>query len=155
MKLTFLPAFISSVILLSCSKSQSRPALPPNLGQWKINNFTFKATTTILDSDNDGFITLVSMDSTDNRKAIIYFSNIPSGNYYYNVVQGVMEGTKSDSCTLLVGSTTEAYVSETISGEKVFVTISGGKISASFNNILVEGVNDHDTTRASGNLIQQ
>jgi hypothetical protein len=131
MRASFITIIIAtfSIILFGCKKST-----PPTVTttsattQWTIDGITFKGISTYFVSAAD----LFSSDSSGNA-IDVYFSAIPTVNATYTVT-----ALPPSAGQCIVGAdliSSDSYTSTGVSGDKVTVTVSGGKVTASFTNI--------------------
>jgi hypothetical protein len=136
-------AVITALTFSSCKKSSSGGA--PN--QWTLNGTTYKG---IITSNEFGFLS--SLDASGNA-ADISFVVTPTANGTYTVTDG--SGSDASDCSLEIETASgDGWASTGKAGDKVTVTVSGGKITASFSGVTVESLNTQAVTTTSGTLVQ-
>jgi hypothetical protein len=142
--------FVSIVLLFaisSCKKSSSS-GLAANT--WTLNGTTYKSIGGGIFTA--GANTLTGLDASGNSASVEFNVTPTAGTYTVTA-----DGTDSTDCIveLTTGATSDFWGSTGKAGDKVTVTVSGGKISASFTNITVESTNTpSDSTTTSGSLVQ-
>ena len=120
---------------------------------WTYNGTTYKAIGTGYDSVYSMAI-LGGPDATGNYINIDLNSH-PGVSGVFNVVSSRLDlGTGSSNCTVSVGNNNSAYGYGTVgkTGDKVNLTVSGGRYSATFSNITI--TNGTDTTTVSGTVAE-
>jgi hypothetical protein len=141
----------TSIIFYGCSKSNSNAS--PASSQWTFNGNTYKGVITGYDSLS-AYPILSSKDSALNTIYLV-FNSRPTANSTYTVVENVMDSaTTNPYVTITLGSavTNISYNSTGITGDKVNVTVTGGKLHAEFSNITI--LSTVDITTVSGTLVQ-
>jgi hypothetical protein len=144
-------ALLAILLIVSCKKSNA-----PAVSRWTINNQSYTATST-------GFITgtthpLIAYDTASNPQAQlqIMFGHTPASNGTYTVVSPFSTTIDSVQCAIgfLTGQTSSPTISAISQGGTVSVTISNGKVIATFNHVSMETASSNFTT-LTGTLIQQ
>ncbi len=137
------------LVFVSCSKKN----VNSNSTTWTFNGNTYTAITVGYDSANE-YGLLDAQDPGANNAITIGFNSHPIVNGAYIVTKGVLgPGYPANNCALHVfGNNSGDYLSIGKPGDVVNVTITNGKIHASFSNITIE--NGSDTTTVSGTIIQ-
>jgi hypothetical protein len=139
------------IIFYGCSKSNKNASSAST--EWTFNGNTYKGVITGYDSLS-AFPILSSKDSALNTIYLV-FNSRPTANSTYTVVENVMDSaTINPYVTISLGSATSniSYNSTGKTGDKVNVTITGGKLHAEFSNITI--LSTVDITTVSGTLIQ-
>jgi hypothetical protein len=148
------PPFLSIVVALfafsSCSKSNSGP----DATTWTFNGNTYKTTNSGYDSSTL-LGALYGQDTAGNGIGITFNAH-PNENGTYIITNGFLgAGYPTNKCGLSVtgnNSPIPIYISTGKPGDVVNVTISNGKLRATFSNISIE--NGKDTTTVSGTIIE-
>ena len=154
MKSALLCLSVSVILIISCSKSNTAVQAPTS--QWTISGVTYRADSTVLFSTPNSGVNMEGVD-TGIDQLYINFDSLPTMSRTYLVNSGDGGNPNNKYCSISVENSTAIYfgIAE-ISGEQVNVTVNGGKIIASFNNIAVQDIyNIYDTAYISGTLIQQ
>jgi hypothetical protein len=140
---------VALLVFVSCSKKN----VNSNSSTWTFNGKTYSASTAGYDSA-DVYGLLDAQDPSGDNGITIGFNSLPTVNGPYIVTRGVLgPGYPANNCALHVfGNSSGNYISIGKPGDVVNVTISNGKIHASFSNITIE--NGSDTTTVSGTIIQ-
>jgi hypothetical protein len=140
---------VALLVFVSCSKKN----VNANSTTWTFNGKTYSASTADYDTA-DVYGLLNAQDPGGNNAITIGFNSNPTVNGAYVVTRGVLgPGYPANNCALHVfANSTGDYISIGKPGDVVNVTISNGKIHASFSDITIE--NGSDTTTVSGTIIQ-
>lgn len=143
---------LSILLIASCKKSGA-----PAVSHWTINNQSYTATST-------GFLSttahpLVAYDTTSNPRAQlqVLFGRTPTANGTFTVVNPFAATMDSVQCAIgfLTGSGSSLAISSiSTGGGTVTVTMSNGKVIATFNNVSMS-TGPSSFTTLSGTLIQQ
>ena len=146
---TLLSIAMALLVFVSCSKKNANS----NSTTWTFNGKTYSASTAVYDTA-DVYGLLDAQDAAGNNGITIGFNSNPTVNGTYIVTKGVLgPGYPANNCALHVfGNSSGDYISTGKPGEVVNVTISNGKIHASFSNITI--ADGSDTTTVSGTVIQ-
>ncbi len=137
------------LVFVSCSKKN----VNSNSTTWTFNGKEYSTTTAGYDSANV-YGLLDAQDPAGNNGITIGFNSHPIVNGTYVVTPGVLgPGYPANNCALHVFSNSSGdCLSTGKPGDVVNVTITNGKIHASFSNITIQ--NGSDTTTVSGTIIQ-
>ena len=137
-----------------CHKSNSGGINSASGSQWTINNTTYHGLVTTYNDTSSALGILVSADAAGNYISVVFYSH-PSTGGTYTVINGSSPG--GTSCLITVatnsGGSSALYSSTGKTGDKVTLTIVGGKLTASFTGITV--VSGTTTTTVTGTVIQQ
>ena len=138
-----------------CSKNNP-PVVTPLPTQWDFNGITHHGVSTKFNGDS-----LFSIDSLGESVAII-FNTPPSANSTYSVSNG--QSGVHNSCEIILegekilNNPAPPFISTGYYSDRVTVSLSGGKISASFSTILLSnniGSLSENTAYITGTLTQQ
>jgi hypothetical protein len=141
-----------ALALYGCSKS-SGGATTSSPSEWSLNSTNYKGDSAVYNATS-GLGVLTSADAAGNTITVIFYSH-PTANGTYTVTG---EGGTSAGlyCEINVQTytpgTSTIYISTGKSGDEVDVTVSGGKITASFKDITV--AYGSTTATSSGNVVQ-
>jgi hypothetical protein len=136
----------------NCSKSNQHNGTPTaSPSQWNFNGNNYKGTATTYDDTSTALGVLTSSDNMGNRIIITFYSH-PAAGGRFAVINGNMMFTNSN-CEIQVGKATENYVSTGQAGDSLTLTITGGKLTASFTNVSV--VYGATTASLAGTIVQQ
>jgi hypothetical protein len=139
---------VTTILFYNCKKSETPT---PTSSQWTFKGITYKGLITGYDDTTSiSFAHIVSVDAASNSLSVNFYSH-PVGNSDYTVINNSTLNTDTD-CLVQVVVNNVSYTSTGIGGGKVSVTISAGKLTATFNNIPV--ANGSTTLNVSGTLIQ-
>jgi hypothetical protein len=146
------PLLLSIAIGLSVFSSCSKKNADSDSTVWTFNGNTYKTTNSGYDSAGAPGI-LEALDAAGNGISI-EFNSHPKVNGTYTVTQGFLgPAYPANSCTLSAfNSSSTNYLSTGKQGDIVNVTVSNGKLQATFSNISIENV--VDTTTVSGTIIE-
>ncbi len=124
---------IISVAFFSCSKKSDTSPSGSSSSSWTIANTTYNSSTTVF--TNNELLGIDQKISSDPDIGIQFNSRPVAGNYtlvnQYNATVG------NNQCSILSSNTTGSPTYVSTNGGTVAVTVSNGKISASFKNIAV------------------
>ncbi len=153
---TFSLAILVSITLFSCSKSGSS-VTPAASSSWTIAGSTYKGSYTYISSNG-----LLSKDGnvTGDPIILIQFNTAPVAGSYTVTTPAANSGA-SNEC-YFSAQTADGTNLFSSNGGTVTVTVSGGKVTASFNAIPVgtigagnNGVTYTTTGTTTGKLVQQ
>jgi hypothetical protein len=138
------PLVLIVVLFFSCTRSSPNNPSPTS-SQWVFDGMARKGVTTFFTNSVD----LISIDSLTNT-ANVFFPSKPTTNGTYTVTANPPAGGQ---CIVGMSDNSDSYTSTGVAGDKVTVTVSGGKVTASFSNIAVS--DGYVTKMVSGTLVQQ
>ncbi|MBN9381508.1 MAG: hypothetical protein J0H74_12125 [Chitinophagaceae bacterium] len=146
-------AGLTAMVVSSCKKSSSGPAV----SHWTFNNQSYTATSTGFPSTPAH--TLIAYDTAvqPQLKVELVFGHMPTSNQSFGVVNAFSGTIDSLHCAigLISGPASSMGIAGASSGGgTVNVTLSNGKVTASFNNISIQTTPTNFTT-ISGVLIEQ
>jgi hypothetical protein len=147
-KLLLLFTVMALFEFVSCSKKNAGS----NSTTWTYNNNSY--TTTTAGYDSSGLLgSLGAQDAAGNGIGVVFNAH-PKENGTYILSNGYLGvGYPTNYCTLsVISNNAPIYISIGKPGDVVNVTISNGKLHASFSNISIG--NGKDTTTVSGTIIQ-
>jgi hypothetical protein len=146
------PFLLSIAIPLSMFVSCSKKNADSNATIWTFNGKTYTATTAGYDSSNLSGI-LDAQDPEGNAITVVFNSHPTMNGTYILTKNALGSGFPASNCSLsVIGNSSPIYISTGKPGDVVNVTISNGKLHATFSNITME--NGADTTMVSGTIIQ-
>ena len=136
------------LIFASCSKKNAGS----DSTTWTFNGNTYNTTSSGYDSAGLSGL-LDAQDAAGNGISIGFNSHPRVNGTYILTKNGLGSGFPASNCSLSVfGNNSPNYISTGKPGDVVNVTISNGKLHATFSNITIE--NGADTTTVSGTIIQ-
>lgn len=143
-------------IFYGCSKSNGgSAAITGTATQWTLKGITYKGLETNYNDTTTGLGIFVSADAAGNFISIIFYSH-PAANGDYTVTNGGIPAAGA-YCQIQVytytGTAGTIYTSTGKSGDIVKVSISGGKITASFTDVTV--AIGSVTATVSGTVVQK
>jgi small ligand-binding sensory domain FIST len=139
---------VTAILFYGCKKNET---VAPTSSQWTFKGTAYQGIITSYDDTTSiSFAHIVSVDAASNSLSVNFYSH-PAGNSDYTIINNSTLTTDTD-CLVQVVVNNVAYTSTGVGGGKVSVTISGGKLTATFNNIPV--ANGSTTLNVSGTLIQ-
>ncbi len=154
-------ALIALLSLNSCKKDSSSSS--SSKSTWTLGSssrtadITTTGTATLISDPNDGENYFISASaSSGDDIASITFKDKPTVSKTYTVISSASAlGTNANACIVgAVSGFSEFYTSTGKVGDVVTVTVSGGKITASFSNITVEEFSSSGQKTITGNLIE-
>jgi hypothetical protein len=146
------PFLLSIAIALSMFVYCSKKNADSNSTTWTFNGKTYTASTAGYDSAGLSGL-LDAQDAAGNGISIGFNSHPRVNGTYILSKNGLGSGFPANNCSLSVfGNNSPNYISTGKPGDVVNVTISNGKLHATFSNITIE--NGTDTTTVSGTIIQ-
>ena len=155
---SFVIVILSMMFFASCKKSS--PAISYPNGSWSLNNTTFKVTSCTTDSAGIDLVALDSLTGNASCNIIVYFNGaLPAVSGTYTVAnQNTLPA--AGQVAVGVGYAAPSVLNNYIStggggGQKVSVTVSGGKISISGSGIeMVNTGLGSDSTALNFNITQ-
>jgi hypothetical protein len=152
-------AAISTLAFYSCTKKSNSG---PTQSQWTINGITYKADTTSFTYDPSSTNShspylLESIDPLGNY-LLIYFNTKPLYINYNTLANHPNINPNQDStCFVYIGAQGIGYYTTENPVNKVNLTVTNGKVKASFTNIevVIDNNNNPQTATVSGTIIQQ
>lgn len=140
---------------ISCDKDEDEDQNVSD-NSWVINGLTYKTATLSPPTFSGNNLAATSTDNGGGAVGIT-FSTKPTANKVYTVVLGTATPT-ADECKITVLNTNDpkTFLSTGRSGDKVNVTVSGGKVTATITNVemlYLVGSTENKTT-ISGKLIE-
>lgn len=155
MKKLFLLALIalSAIAISSCKKSNPAPVVS---NQWTIDGSTFNN----VDSGIQGGDTLYAVDDHQNELWIAFGQAPVPGtyavvNWIANITGTVLTTTQCDIYAIREDPSFLPYTSNGGSGNTVKVTVTGGKITATFSNIIMTSDLGVNNIMLSGSFTQK
>jgi hypothetical protein len=150
---------IVSIIIQSCSKNNtsSNNNTLSDSSQWVFKGVTYTGVSTTYDTTSGTYLSgvLASTNNIADSISIVFYSH-PSANGVYKLDNGTLPKPNPADCTIWVLHAGGTYVSTGAAGDSARLTVSNGKLTASFTNITTE-IRDTSfvTATVSGTLIQQ
>lgn len=147
--LLFLSAASELLTFVSCTKGNAVPISTT----WAFNGMAFKTAITVYDSGGSALSLLSAVDSLGNGIAIEFNSHPRINGTYMPTYYYFGTGFPTNNCMLSVLKIPlPTYYSTGKQGDTINLTISGGKLQATFSNITIG--NGTDTTTVSGTIVQ-
>jgi hypothetical protein len=145
-------SLIISLTFFSCKKSDPGSAsTTQNLSTWTINGTAYSGDSSYVEYQNIGSYNKNSYATATGYTYIsLSFANVPAAGTY-TVIAGSNIPTGNTQVALEAGVGNNDYLSTGATGDKITVTISGGKVVASFSNISV--IQNGTTVKLSGTII--
>ena len=133
MKSFFLTSLISIslIIFYGCSKSSSTTTTSSS--QWTLKGVKYTGLATVYDTSSS-LGTLTSADAAGHFVSVTFYTH-PTSSSSFTETDGSI--VNSIDCLIDVYDGTNIFSSTGVTGDKVNLTISGGKLTASFTNVTV------------------
>jgi hypothetical protein len=143
-------AAISLFNFYGCSKGSKPSNITPASTQWTLKGTSYSGLVTTYDDTSSSAGILASADAGGDFVTVTFYSH-PASNETFTVTNG--SSANNNDCLITVGNPNDVYNSSGQNGNTVILTITGGKLKASFTNIAV--TNGTNSTIVSGTVIQQ
>lgn len=159
-KLPFLLALAAITVFSSCKKDEEEGGgggTTLNDNQWKVLDVTYTGSSLIGSAWNEAQKTLGSATDGLTSVASVKFAAKPTANGTYTVKASGDALGATDCFVTIVNAPSTAFFSSGKSGDVVNVTVTGGKVTASFSNVevLYTSGSTPATTTASAKLVEK
>jgi len=154
---------LAAMVLLSlnsCKKDDSSSS--PTTSSWTLGSTNYTAQVTINgngtendDADDGENFFIDASGAAGSNVASVTFKDMPTTSGTYTALADLNNslGTSPKGCIVLMYNGTYYYSSTNNPSDKINVTVSGGKITATFSNITMQDENSSASKTASGTLV--
>lgn len=154
----FILAILTSFILTSCKKDSTNNTTSKS--NWTFDGTNYNGVHTLtgtVSNGSGGDWFFINSDAQNGDLAVsVTFNQEPAaGTYTVIDATGFVYSIGNTECIMDYGSTSFQYESNGTAGNKVVVTKSGGKITATFSNVSMEEFTTSAVKSISGTLVEQ